>query len=226
MAQTRYLRTTSGAACGPGDRESLSLTDGNTPASKVLDATGDTWNVTLPDGGVLTGAWSVVADIEVDAGAGGDEITCTVAVYDSACGFARHAVISAAVAVADGLTDLYTFGPVDPGEIRYHLGDVLRVVLAQTAGADACTLHYNGPVYDAALTHPNSFKSLPPQTGPQSGGDEAHVTHTGADFADPLSAGTEAARVTYKADDFVSVTQSGTDTAHRTAVADDFIERD
>ena len=221
MAETWYLRTATGAACGPGDREEINLTDGNAPASKVLDGTGDTWNVELPKGGILAGSWSVAADIEVAAGGGGDEVTCTVAVYDSACGFARHTILAQAVAVADGFTALYTFGPIDPGEIQYEDGDVLRVVLAQTAGADACTLHYNGPVYDAALTHPDHFLTLPTQTGT----DEAHRVHTGEDFVDPLTTGTDEARVVHTGEDFVTLISTGSDEVHRTVVADDFIER-
>lgn len=223
MAETFYLVPDSGVACGPGDHETLVNVEGNSSAEKVLDGTGDTWNVGLPKGGVLAGTWSVAADIEVaTGGGGGDKVTCTVAIYDSACGFARHTIFADEVDMLDGFTALYGFGSVDPGEIRYENGDILRVVFSQTAGADACTLHYNGSIDEAALTLPDRFVQLATQDGV----DTAHRAAVASDFVDPESSGTDQARVTYKADDFVSVTQSGTDTAHRTAAADDFIVRE
>ena len=61
-----YLRSGAGAACGNGDRESLDQTAGDTSAAtKVLDATGDTWNRTESARTIGAGTWQFFFDADI-----------------------------------------------------------------------------------------------------------------------------------------------------------------
>ena len=68
--ETWYFRTAEGAACGDGDRESLSESAGSSTATKVLDSTGATWNRTETTRSIGAGNWQVLFDATTGSGSG------------------------------------------------------------------------------------------------------------------------------------------------------------
>jgi len=152
-AEFWYLRTDAGAACGPGDQESLSETIGAAEATKVLDGTGDTWNRTETGRTILAGNWRVDFWVDVSDGGGPpNEITVIVEKRNSACGVLQT-LLSDVVSVDKGVTEQkYSTATVTLGSIGFAVDDILTVRLAQTRGNRTITLHYNGGAADNAAS--------------------------------------------------------------------------
>jgi hypothetical protein len=151
-----YLRTTAGSACGPGDRESLSETQGSSNSTKALDGTGDTWNVS-EERTILAGNWTLYFDVECpDAGGPQNKINVLVERRNSSCIVQGSAIINEDVDITKGATQEYSTTPTDPGEIAFSSGDLITVILTDANGNQAKTVYYNGSgsSYDSRLVHP------------------------------------------------------------------------
>lgn len=159
MAETWYLRDGAGAACGPGDRESLSEAAGASVATKVLDGTGDTWNRTeSPARSIAAGNWTFYFDITCGSGGGApNRVTVLIERRNSSCAV-QEEVVNEEITVSKGVTDEYSTEPVDPGQVDFADGDILTVILTQTNGGQTVTLRYNDSDpsdADSRLVHPD-----------------------------------------------------------------------
>ena len=84
MATTFYLRSTSGAACGPGTRYALSETAGSS-ASQIDVVSETTWNVAEARK-FFAGAWSTTLQVTVGSGGGAqNRVTAVIEKRSSAC---------------------------------------------------------------------------------------------------------------------------------------------
>ena len=125
--ETWYFRTAEGAACGDGDRESLSESAGSSTATKVLDSTGATWNRTETTRSIGAGNWQVLFDATTGSGSGPtNKVTVLVERRTSPCSVQQE-IINEQITLTEGTTTEYSTTVTDSGMVSFDTGDILTV---------------------------------------------------------------------------------------------------
>lgn len=135
-----YFVDTAGEACGAGDREDLELDGATAATTKLLDGTGDTWNVvetrTIP-----AGDWQVSFRADVGAGFGTPQVSVEVRRMNSSC-VLQEAIIFQTVTLVSNTEDTYTTVLQGKGDVTFEAGDILKIEILDTSGTQTKTLKY------------------------------------------------------------------------------------
>lgn len=86
MAETLYLRSATGQACGPTDRRSLHALKGTSEETAHLKSAGETWNFLIPEvGGRIyeAGNWDAILTLKRTGGPA--TANCFIARFTSSC---------------------------------------------------------------------------------------------------------------------------------------------
>ena len=163
MAETWAFRKPAGAACGDGDRESLSETFGASDVDKGLDSISDTWNRTEALArSIAAGTWEITARITTSPGAGvpANRITCLAQRRNSAC-VVQETILNDEQTVTQGTTCVaVTFLEVGVAQIDFAAGDILTIKVSDSNGSQFKTLCYNnadGSDHETKLITPDVF---------------------------------------------------------------------
>lgn len=134
-----------GAACGPGNRESIKAVGNSTNTSKDI-TTEHTWNKVMAESTIPAGTRQVTAYITTAAGGGQpNKVTLVVEKRDGACNVLQT-IIDEEKTMDKGTFRSYTWADLSGAEIIFNKGDILTVRMVRTQGARAQTFHYNHTV--------------------------------------------------------------------------------
>jgi len=160
LADTYYLRDTTGEACGSGTRRDLSTTAGTaTLTTSIVSAT--TWNIVPGAGDYASGTWTNNIKVQVGSGGGpANRVTCTVARYNSGCTLQETMVSAESGTMTKGTvcgTDAESINTTgSPGAVTFAATDILVIECSRTNGNKSIDTCYDGNSgdYNSNLTTP------------------------------------------------------------------------
>lgn len=146
------LRSLSGQGCGSGDREALRYSFGATPATKLLDETGDTWNRAESARTIKTGTWQAVLFYDSTLGQGPtNKIRVQVLALNPDCSL-KQSVMDQTVSVLKGQSGATVLAQQAASAIVLAAGDILALTISKASGNQAVTLRYNGAAHQQSMS--------------------------------------------------------------------------